>query len=265
MVNLDRTGYGAAFALYKTTDAFFPLIGAVLLGEQDGIVYADNAVVPRQIYVEHAYGFSQIFGSSHAAFESDLERHLLIEKRFDAPKIRLYTPYLPEFLNESKYDFQRSFRQRFLIEKMKLASSGDAKGFEAAGVDEKNVAEIDRAFGVVGRFWRSPEDFVRKANAVVALHRGQAAAICYAAAQADRRVEIDVFTLPEFRTLGVGKFAVTHFVNRCFDQSLQPLWDCFSNNAGSMQLCRSVGFNAPNPPYQFFTINKQSLPTDELQ
>ncbi len=261
MVRLDKTSYPAALELYRGAESFFPLIASVLLDEQDGEVYSDDNAAPRQVYVEHAFGFAQIFGHPCARFEADLERHLLIDRRFTAPKVRLYTPYLPRFLNDPKWESLRSFRQRFFIEPDRsfdnqFAALERPDKIELQSGYELNADEIERAFGVVGRFWRNPEDFIHKSNAVVAFCDGRPASICYSAAQADRRAEIDVLTLPEFRELGLGKITVMHFVKRCFEQSLQPLWDCFSNNAGSMQLCRSVGFHAPRPPYPFFTINR---------
>ncbi len=261
MIKLDKADYAAAFELYLSTEAFFPLIGAVLLDGQDGVIYADKAVAPRQVYVEHAFGFAQMFGSTCAAFEADLERYLLIDRSFVAPKARLYTPYLPAFLSKTKWEALKSFRQRFVLDPApsligQLASSRMAENLELACVDEKNIAEIERLFGVIGRFWRNSSDFVQNAYAVVGLYRGHPASICYAAAEANRCVEIDVLTLPEYRTLGIGKFVVQRFVKRCFERSVLPLWDCFANNVGSMQLCRSIGFRAPRPPYPFFTINK---------
>lgn len=261
MVKLDKASYGAIFDQYRASESFFPLIGAVLLDEQDGVVYADNFAAPRQVYVEHTFGFAQIIGHSCTAFEADLKRYLLIDKRFAASKVRLYTPLLPSFLQDKKWDSLRSLRQRFSISPSehindKIAAIDSGVDIDLCYVDEKTVTEIERVFGVVDRFWRCPRDFINKANAVVARYQGQPASICYAAAEAARRVEIDVLTLPPFRTLGIGKITVMHFVKRCFEQSLQPLWDCFTNNIGSMQLCHSVGFNASYPPYPFYTIHR---------
>ncbi len=261
MVKLDKASYGTIFDQYRVSEFFFPLIGAVLEDEQDGIVYADNSAAPRQVYIEHAFGFAQIIGDSCTAFESDLKRYLLIDRRFAAPKVRLYTPLLPSFLQDKEWDSLRSFRQRFIISPSehlndKIAAIDSGVDIDLSYVDEKTVSETERVFGVVGRFWRCPQDFISKANAVVARYQGQPASICYAAAVADRRIEIDVLTLPAFRTLGIGKITVMHFVKYCFEQSLQPLWDCFTNNTSSMQLCHSVGFNASHPPYPFYTIHR---------
>jgi hypothetical protein len=240
---------------------FFPLIAAVLLDEQDGVVYADDPTSPSQAYVEHAFGFAQVFGKIVARFEQGLERYLLLDKFFKPNKIRLYAPYLPGFLALPKHEYMRSYRQRFTISAEGFSS---AQGFgnelqsttNLRGVDVNNIAFIDEKFGLVRRFWRSPPDFIQKSNAVVVLYEGVPASICYSAAEADRRAEIDVLTLPTHRNRGLAKIAVMHFVDRCFRRSVQPLWDCFTNNAGSMMLCNSVGFVAAKAPYPFYTINK---------
>jgi GNAT superfamily N-acetyltransferase len=156
----------------------------------------------------------------------------------------------------------RSYRQRF-----RLAETGAGVAIEsttgvdsivkAEEVDWRNVDDVDRLFGVITRFWPSPEDFIKKAGAVLARVQDEPAAICYAAAVADNCAEIDVLTRPEFRRMGVGRFAVLEFIRQCLAGGRRPLWDCFSNNAGSMALCRACGFVPVANPYPFFTINKQ--------
>ena len=260
MIELKKIDYASVSEQYRILDAFFPLIGAVLDRAQDGVVYADSAAQPRQFYVEHHFGFAQVFGTRSYTFEAELE-HYLLAKDFTAPKVRLYTPQLPNFLKTSEWDGMRSFRQRFIIDPDGLCKAGAtgpalAQGMTLTGINARNIAEIEQAFGVTERFWRDQGDFIARGGAVVTLHEGRPAAICYAAAMANHCVEIDVLTLPEFRQRGAGKLAVVLFVQHCFEQSLQPLWDCFANNAGSVHLCRSVGFAARGPQYPFFTISK---------
>ena len=261
MVKCDNTHYGDLFGLYKRQAFFFPLIGAVLLNEQDGVVFVDNLVKPSAIYVEHAFGFAQIFGTPSKQFELDLENYLLLDKQFKPDKIRLYTPYNPAFLNDKKWASLRSYRQRFILMpdapflEQRTIKRHEAD-IETVAIDGQNIIEVDRVFGVVNRFWRNPEDFIDQAKATVMLYCGQMASICYAAAEADGRVEIDVLTLPQFRALGIGKLAVDLFFEKCKENSLQPLWDCFTNNAGSMRLAESAGFKATNSPYTFYTIGK---------
>jgi GNAT superfamily N-acetyltransferase len=260
MIRLERREYAAALPLYRASEARFPLVGSVLLDRQDGAVYVDRPSAPTQAYVEHAFGFAQVLGAPSADFEAALERYLLVDKGAGAPKVRLYTPHLPTFLRDPRHDSMRSYRQRFVMDAARF-ESGHARGevppeCEVVEVGDGNVEEVERAFGVTHRFWRSAADFVAGANAVAVMHRGVPASICYAAGLADVEAEIDVLTVPGHQRMGLGKIAVARFVGRCLERGLAPLWDCFANNAGSMQLSRSVGFTPKGAPYPFYTINR---------
>jgi len=259
MFKLDRKGCEAAYSDYRTCEAFFPLIGAVLLGEQNGVIYADHPALPKQMYVEHAFGFAQVFGVSVPSFESALKKYLLEDKWFFVAKVRLYTPLLLSFLRSTDYDNLRSERQRCVFDPagaaFAMCSSLELPAnVTVSGVNTGNVALVESRFGVVGRFWRSAQDFIAKSHAAVAFIDGQMASICYAAAVVNNRAEIDVLTLPEYRHLGLGKFVVTHFNQECLECDLQPMWDCFSNNSGSVALGGAVGF-IPARTYPFYTIN----------
>jgi hypothetical protein len=258
--DFEQLGSEQAFAVlrhYRVSPAFFPLIGAVLAGDQDGTVHADAPVNPRQVYIEHAFGFAQVFGESVPTFEAALRRYLLIDSRFAAPKVRLYTPQLPSFLAGADAAPLCSERRRFHLEEGTAPVPPEREGLlDCVPVDASNYERMQDAFGVALRFWRSAADFVAGGRAVVARVDGQPAAICYAAAVSDARAEIDVMTLPAWRMRGAARFAVAHFVQRCLREGIQPLWDCFNNNAGSLKLCRASGFVPAAPPYPFFTIGK---------
>lgn len=260
MYKLDKNAYTAASKLYQSHEAFFPLIAAVMVDEQDGIVYGDDPLVPRRVYVEHAFGFAQVFGCNNAQFDLNLEQYLTIEPSFSSSKVRLYTPSLPVFLKTSAFDGQRSERQRFVF-------SGRPAGLERTLTDElaqttlkavgrDHLARIESNFGAVKRFWRSTEDFLAKALAVVAWHRNEPVAICFAAAIAQGQAEIDVVTATEYRRSGIGKLVVQAFIDNCGAHDLKPVWDCFTNNTGSMALCRASGFKPDREPYAFYTIIK---------
>jgi hypothetical protein len=261
MIKLDRENYNIAYKLYQTNDIYFPLIAAVLLDYQDGSVYVDAYPSPSQVYVEHAFGFAQIFGKTVERFEEELERYMLIDKRFVPNKIRLFAKYVPGFLVLPRQEAELSCRQRFKLpcehpvikQQIESETLGHVK---SCSVTTENISMIDAAFQVVNRFWRCTDDFIEKSNAVVVFYKGEPASICYAAALTDSFAEIDVLTLPTQRNLGLGRFAVIDFINKCSNQSLHPTWDCFTNNSGSMMLCKSVGFIPASDPYHFFTIAK---------
>ena len=264
MLRIEKKDYHSVYKLYKDLDYFFPLIAAVLLDEQDGVVFVDQVDSPSQAYVEHAFGFSQFFGNSTkpSGFLEKLKSYLLIEKKFHAEKVRLYSPWpFGSFLSESE-NVALSERQRFHLDQdcfsaqrevFRANISADIRTHKISGYD---LAAIEDSFQVANRFWRSPEEFLKKANSCLITYHDEFASICYSAATADRYAEIDVVTLPEYRKLGLARHAVTGFIDNCHEVGIRPLWDCFTNNEGSMTLAAAVGFTPRNPPYSFFTINK---------
>lgn len=261
MHQIEKVLARALLEKYTGNAFFFPIIGAVLAGTQDGIVYGNHPREPGQLYVEHSFGFSQVFGVPDPVFESDLADYLLENKSFSAPKVRLYGSYLPGFLKDDAYAPMRSIRQRFIIEPDAIRrdmAHPAVRQTDATitGIDETNIDEAESTFGVVERFWRSRRDFISNARAVAAMLDGRLVSVCYAAAEADGRAEIDVITLDEYRGRGLARLVASHFMKRCLEQSVSPLWDCYTNNSGSMALARSLGFYAPCRPYLFYTISR---------
>jgi hypothetical protein len=257
VIRLEPRDHEAALHLYRAGEARFPLIGAVLQNQQDGVVHADDASRPGCVYVEHAFGFAQVLGRPNAEFESALERYLLVDKSFVAPKVRLYTPWLPAFLAERRHDSLRSLRQRFVLDPASMqGAAAHAAGDEGPDsdrqvveVDTSNVAAIEQAFGVTRRFWRSDLDFVRGAQAIVVMHRAEPASLCYAAAEADGQMEIDVLTRPHQR-LGSGPA-----VRACLpppERDLRPSGLLANNTASVRSADRSI---RPGRPI-LFTIGK---------
>lgn len=256
MKKLDKNKAREIFSLYQQQKFFFPLIGAVLLDVQDGVAYADNPDDPREVYVEHAFGFSQIFGDVIPEFERKLEEYFFTEGCFPVEKIRLYAPVVPSFLNNDKFDHLKSYRQRFF-------PSDTPPDFpllpdtHLSIVNAENVHLVQEYFGVVQRFWRSVDDFINESRAALVLVDGKPAALCYAAAVTGGKAEIDSLTLEPFRNRGLGKIAMRYFYDLCHKDSIVPLCDVFANNLPSMTMCIGMGGERPDPPYTFFTIPRK--------
>lgn len=259
MFALSPQARARAKAAYAANEAFFPLIAAVLSGAQRGMAYGDNAETPRQVYVEHAFGFAQLFGEPVHGFEAALQNYLFTGKAFAAPKVRLYTPLAPAFHTSEPMRAARSERQRFFLRAEAYAAarrrvlSGN-ESCAALPVTVENVVRVDGAFGLVSRFWPDAAAFVAHARAQVVCHEGEPAAICYAAALENGKAEVDILTLPAYRGKGLAMLAAVRFMDDCLDHGLEPLWDCFTNNVGSMALRERLGFLDCAAPYEFFTI-----------
>ncbi len=264
MFKLEKKYYPAAYKLYRDGYSFFPLIAAVLTDEQDGIIYVDNHKAPAQVYVEHHFGFAQLFGESlpSSIFLNKLETYLLVKRNFHSGKVRLYSPITPDFLLKSRKEVSISERQRFhldqqlFLDQKKDIPYSDVKDIQLLSVEKKDVTLIERKFNVINRFWRNQDDFLKKAGAYMVIYQKKPAAICYSAATVAGCAEIDVLSLTPYRKIGLASYAITNFIKKCNNFNIQPLWDCYTNNEASMMLANSLGFVPYNAPYKFFTINK---------
>jgi len=253
MQRINKEHYGRVYELYKKSNSFFPLIASVLLDKQNGHVYVDDALDPEVAYIEHAFGFAQIVGNLSCDFENGLKNHLLIKKQFQGEKARIYGISSPNLFKPDELGVLHSIRQRFHLDDS-LSEPLHSNEIVLREVDLDTISLVHDKFDLVDRFWRNSEDFIEHAHAVLAFYKGEPASLCYAAAVAENQAEIDIVTLPEFRSLGLGKITAQAFIKRCDQLSIQPLWDCFTNNAGSMALSRSLGFRPSTPPYPFYTI-----------
>jgi len=194
-------------------------------------------------------------------FDLDLKKYLLIDKDFKVQKVRLYTPIHPRFLMGSEHENIRSERQRFVLKHISSDQYSDIQLKNGMTLNIKVLSKpevelVDNEFKISKRFWRDKNDFVNNSLAAVGWIDGEPVSICYAAAIARGLAEIDVLTSHEYRKLGIGKRVVQAFIQYCLSKNIQPVWDCFTNNAGSMALSFSVGFVRENDPYKFYTINK---------
>ncbi|HEY8383543.1 MAG TPA: GNAT family N-acetyltransferase [Microvirga sp.] len=247
--------------LYRGQAFFFPLIAAVLDGTQDGLIFIDNTELPTEAYVEHASGFAQIFGATSLQFERALERYLITDRPFAVPKVRLYARVGPRFLTSDVLREFRAERQRFRLQLSckRAVLEGSTEGhIQTLPVVPHLMDAIERRFGLATRFWRSAEDFAAQSRGIVVLEGGEVVALCYAAALADDKAEIDVVTSEDCRGSGFGRLAAGRFIDQCVDAGVEPLWDCFTNNLPSMKTARALGFKPEGPAYPLFTIPRGS-------
>jgi GNAT superfamily N-acetyltransferase len=264
VIRLAADQYRKLVPRYLTELAFFPLIAAVLEHSQDGAVWVNDALRPRQAYVEHCFGFAQIFGEPAPAFETDLEAYFSARRDFSVEKVRLYTPALPAFLLSPGYFGYRSERQRFTLAQERLCGTLLTDVAQPSPIRMQDADEIEARFGIVTRFWRNADQFVAASQANVVRQAGNVVAVCYAAAIGGGKAEIDVVTDPAFRQQGLGRQAVAGFMASCSAVGLEPVWDCFTNNIPSVKTAHSLGFRPQGAPYVFFTIPRRILDgTDE--
>ena len=80
--------------------------------------------------------------------------------------------------------------------------------------------------------------------------------LCYAAAIAGEKAEIDVITNEQYRGKGLAKRIVTLFIDRCLEKDLTTSWDCFPENIASLNTAIGLNFTEKKS-YNFLSIYRK--------
>ena len=248
--------YDLVSKLYEKEAYCFPIVGSVIQSTQVGGIYTLKGYEKRAYFVMHKFGSAQIVGSYDNNYISMLSKWLFEDKAFPYPKLRL-------LVSEPSLDCSQfaviSRRAQFRLPK-NWALNGDlSKRLSILPITEKNIKEVNSEFRIdlFNRFWHSKTTFLDSGLGFVLLYDGKLASLCYSAAIWNNTAEIDVITLEQFRKLNLAKIVCSHFITECLSKGITPSWDCFTNNLGSMNLAKSLGFKQILPDYSLYTFSKQ--------
>lgn len=232
--------------IYRKKKITFPLISAVLNGVQDGNIFNDGN--SHNYFVVHKFGFADLIEiEPNLTFDNNLE-DFLFKQRFYQDKIRWYN--LPDKWN-LKFT-QKNCRDFALVDRIKFSSSNIKRIASKNSSDHYSIRNISLeiydlleevfALSLGERFWRSKDQFLAQSFGKVLYVDNFPVSICYACAVIDGCAEVDVFTHPEQRGKGFGKYVVGEFINACIDRNLQVGWDCYENNRPSCLLAQYFSF-----------------------
>jgi GNAT superfamily N-acetyltransferase len=262
LIELDRSEFQRVLPLYRAWGMRFPLLSAVIQGQQRGQVFVDCAEEPKTAAVITNFGFMGAMGAvENEKFDAGLNKLFSHGNLIKPGYLMWYAP--PEAWEKgllalgTAVKSRRRIRYRFepgnagyLMEKICPPA-----GMELRLVDQNLVSGTQRlGVALASRFWTSAEDFCRHGFGVALMEHGLAVSLCYAACIADNLAEVDVVTLPEYRGKGLARMVSQRFIIECHRRNIDPTWDCFEYNEGSIKLARNLGF-AEDWRYAFLSFN----------
>jgi GNAT acetyltransferase len=223
----------------------FPLINAVMDGQQEGAVFGFDE--SGSYFVIHKAAFSYLI-MNDSSFDLDGLLSFFVNDKNLPAYFHLYNAPagLIQACNEKKEWFNCRIRTRIQLKYLQkqVPVPPIPGGFQCKPVDEGNIAAME-IFGLeIGKkFWKSEKDFLQNGfGFVITEGEGRPASICYAACVSGNTAEIDVATVTEFRQKGLAKIVVSAFVNYCIANNIIANWDCFEENTGSLKTATSLGF-----------------------
>ena len=225
----------------KSIQTGFPITQSVVNGSQGGAVYQFND----NYFVIHKSGFCSLIQKS-----SCLDELILFFQNDRVPQYFHIYDIDEDLLNRVQKEtdlFNLRIRKRIQLVYMsdELVKPPTISGFSCELINETSIDALNVFnLSLDSRYWDSRTDFINFANGVEVFDQNKLpVSICYAAAIADRKAEIDVFTDPRNRGLGLARLAVGKFINSCIAKKIIPNWDCFVDNTASLNTAESFGFS----------------------
>lgn len=256
LINENELAY-----VQKTYHSSFPIIQSVIDGLQQGSIFINSQ---NDCWVLHKAGFSEVFLKN----DDGTEWIDFIAGNMKLPQyFHVYNPdaKLINYLQLRNETFNTRVRERIQLSyenKSPLKDSINALDdcFTLSKVTNNNFESLSVFnLDLESKFWNSKEEFIKHALGVVVSNKeDMPVSLCYAAAVADQRAEIDVVTLDNYRGKGLAKTVVNSFINSCMANNLLPNWDCFVDNISSISTAKSFNFGIKNN-YKFISIFKNSL------
>jgi RimJ/RimL family protein N-acetyltransferase len=232
-------------------------VAATLAGLAPGRVFVDDAHDPRAAFIWNDYRFSYLAGDpANETFlrglASLLEAELLPEARGSHdPSLALY-PDSPTWLEALErrleaYHPLRLFRSLHRFDRQ--AFEKHARFLEPlppeyrqlpidAGLCEQ-FRELAFAYQLL---WGGTQGFLAHGFGFCMLADGELASACDSAFCAGGWAEMGVETREAYRRQGLARQVTTAFIHESLRRGLEPVWECWWENAPSRKLATRLGF-----------------------
>lgn len=251
MINKERL-----IELYYKQKIRFPLIGAVIQGNTEGIVLCNDESNPTHIFVINKFGFCQELYSEWDAnfFENEIKKYIYCSSRM---KLRLYNPTgkLLAFVKQLPFSSEAK-RMHFNIDVDEIDRNrkiGESY-IEISPMTEESFMDIF-SLDLDSRYYKDKKDYCEHAIPYVAKIGDEEVGIIYGAGNDGERYEIDYYVSEKYRNLGIGSKLILTFVNKCFKIAKTADMDIYCNNFASIRVAEKCGFK-PVLEYSYFNIEK---------
>lgn len=262
---LPKKQYSKVLSSYKEQKYFFPIIGAVLENTEHGYVLVNSLEDYTSVFVIHKFGFSQYIeiDKKNDNFLEELIYSIFDKNKFlkelGIPKIRIYysgSIFTNKIKNTDNNLYETTKRTRLNISKKinKLDELDNEFTFER--LSNKNILKVDKELNLnlCNRFWNNCDDVIEKSCANIMLKKDEIVGICYFAAISNHFGEVDVLIKDVYRGKNYSYYLLNNFLMKLQDTEEKALWDCYSNNLGSMKLAMNSYFDIQYE-YDFFIVN----------
>ncbi len=248
----------------------------VIEGHISGKVFADNPVSPASFYVVHPYGMSLLFGdSTNQVFNEEFRDYA-----FNLNRERTGFEWMQAFPFDWEPVLNKLFKNRLIRSSENISNREEGivelntrinfKFSYPKFIDKRQELKdpdcmILRTTGkffedmkgsvVPAYFWKNADQFIEKGIGFSLFCNGKLASTAYSAFILDRKLEIGIETMEEFRGKGYAFHACCALIDHCIENGFEPVWACKLENAPSVRLAQKLGFE-PCASIPYYRLGK---------
>jgi RimJ/RimL family protein N-acetyltransferase len=260
---LDKKFYGQLINHLNQVEINNLFARSVIEKKTFGQVFVDNLKNPKTFYVVHPYGMSLLFGDSqNLDFNSKFLNYSLntnkirdkhewmqaFPNNWDKVLSELYGNKLIKAIENSENEVSgivelntrinfKFNREKYLVNKKIFLPNNCAIVQTNKKMYEEMIGNVSPYY-----FWNSVDDFINKGIGFSALCNSKLASIAFSAFIHDKKLELGIETIPEFRGKGFAQFACSALIDFCIENDYEPIWACRLENIGSFKLAEKLGF-----------------------
>lgn len=127
------------------------------------------------------------------------------------------------------------------------------KSFRMQQIDAQMLADEEGLAEEMDFLWGNREKFLQRGFGFCLRNGGEIISTCFSAFVSGNQYEISITTHPQHRKRGFGTLTASAYIERCLQSGIEPVWQCWHDNAPSVGLAQKLGF-VPEMDYPVYLI-----------
>jgi len=226
------------------------LARSVISGHVDGRIFVDSYEHPQTFYIVHQCGVAFLCGySSSETFNRGLFDYLAgkLSVRSEDERIQVF-PRDWDTVMERLVNEGRAITNGRLNFKFDAATFCEKYRHAGKSRYEVVATPTDMLFKINGtitprKYWKTLGQCAAAGKAFSVMIDGKPVSTACTTARHDNKLEIGIETVTEYQGQGLAYLACAKLIEYCLDNNIEPVWSCRSNNVGSINLSKKLGFS----------------------
>lgn len=233
-------------------------IQAIIEGNSPGRIFVDDPEQPASAFTWNPFRYGYLVGESdNGAFNASLRQLLASELLPQAA--HSHDPTLVLYPHPADWQRQVTFllgdyapialtRQTFRFNPARFQHhdwpAHVPAGLRLQSIDADLIKQSEQIAGALELLWCSTSAFLSKGLGFCLLDGEQILSMCFSPFVGGSLREIGVDTQPDYRRRGYATLTAAAFISQCLQNGLTPVWECWADNAPSLNLAEKLGFEA---------------------